>query len=90
MTVYKDPNGTVWMVNLIDVTELPDIVRSTVASWLDTDRTPHRRTGTVDDIWYPLAGDDAEQVEARCDLLRKGTLTGQKRSVRVKGRRSLP
>lgn len=89
MPTYKDENGTVWMVNLIDVTELPEMYAGTVADWLDLDREPHVRSGRVDDVWYPIVGEDAEQVSARCGLLKNGKMTGT-RNVRIKGRRGLP
>lgn len=89
MRVHSDTDGAVWMVNLIDVTELPAFVRSTVASWLDTDLNPQTGSNRVDDIWYPLVGDDAEQVDARRDLLKKGRLTGG-RTVRMRSRGGLP
>jgi len=78
------------MVHFIDVTNLPDILRQEIGTWIDTDREPHARSGGADDLWFPLYADDKDQLEARKELLRDGTIPPGSGSVRIKGRRSLP
>lgn len=84
---YRDENGTVWYVNIVDVSDLPDLFASTVHEWLDTDIDPWAKDGKAGSMYYPLTAEDEEQLEARVDTLKNGI--GVMPSVRTHGRRSL-
>lgn len=88
MTTYTDSNGTAWYVNLTDATELPPILRGTVGEWLDTDIDPWEKNGRVDEMYFPLTGDDEGQLEARKEILESGDIPGASRGIRIHGRRS--
>lgn len=84
--VLTNEHGTAWYVNVVDVADLPDLLRQTVAGWTDTDCELKLIGDRIDSHFVPLVADDHEQLEARKELLRSG-FNGVARTVRVKSRR---
>lgn len=78
--------GKEWYVNVLDVTELPTILRSEVASWINTDVDPWCPDGKVDSVYYPITAEDQEQLQSRVELLRDGTIGLRGRKLRVESR----
>ena len=87
MSIIKDENGFICYVNLYDVMELPDMFASNVKGWLKMDIDPWNKTGSVDSEWYPIQADNAEQLEARKDMLHDGV--GTTPGIRTHNRRIL-
>ena len=58
-----------YYANVPDLTELPKLIRQTVAGWIDKDAEPHMPDGRVDEIYLPITAEDEEQLQARVEIL---------------------